>query len=279
MNSTAQATLELINRLAKKTPVLSSKSAKRDPRSVKEYSFLLSLAEKIAPDSIVKPVHKNDPERIFNNKPTICFLQHNDSTSWMPLIPVFCKEVLAQIERFNVDLYPSIFFHKIVHSLPLAKEIAASVGGNSVSSYKEAIELLSSDEPYLLATCPEGSNCLFQYESSIAEFQQFALIKAALATHANVMVMTFNQKRKLSYSVKVPYIGLMKKNAIGIRIPFYWMPQNPLNIRYEVFEKPATPEQFNSLTREQQNELIQLMGRQLKQLMEMRNNQIERGEI
>ena len=279
MNSTVQATKELITRLAKKTPVLSMKSATTEPRSLREYSYVPPLADIIAPNSTVKSVTEEDQAKLFNGKPTICFLQHNDSTSWMPLIPVMCIELLKMMDKFKTDIYPSIFFHKVVHSLPLSKEIAASVGGNSVSSYKEALELLNSNKPYFLATCPEGSNCMFDYGGPVAEFQQFALIKAALASTANVMLITFNQKKALSFPVKIPYIGLIKKKAIGVKVPFYWMPQNPLNIRYEAFEKPVTAEEFNSLTREQQNEVIQLMGRMLKKKMEERNSQIEQGEI
>lgn len=273
-SGTVKATFELINKLAKKTPVISTKPA-QEPRSLREYTYVPPLADIVAPRSTVRTAKETDRENIFNGKPTICFLQHNDSTSWMPLMPVMAVEWLKMMDVFKTDIYPSIFFHKLMQKIPLAREISRSMTGNSVSSYKEALELLNSDKPYFLATCPEGTNCMFDYGGPVAEFQQYALIKAALASDANVMIISFTQKHSMSVNVKIPRLSLVKKKAIGVKVPFVWVPQNPLNICYEHFEKPISKEDFNALTKEQQGEVVLAVGSMIKKIMETRHAELE----
>ena len=273
--ATASTTLNFIKNFAGSANKVQKTSA-IDPVNVTEFASVAQAVPYVAPGSKLCPLTQKDEEIMAGSgKPGVWFLLHNDPTSWMLFVPVMCEYGLKMVEKYNSPFYPVIFFHKLLNQIPVANQISKAFAGNSAATYKDVVDLMKSGKPYHFGTCPEGSNCMYDYGGPVADFQQFALVKAAIEGGANISVVTFKQKLNLAVSVKVPFIGQFKKNAKGVKIPFFWLMQNPINAVYEVLDPGITPEEFALLTKEQQKEVVQEVAKRIKQTFEYRYSQIE----
>lgn len=268
--ATVATTLNFVKNFTSEENKLQKKSAS-DPVDVTEFASVADSMKYIAPGSKFGPLTPKDEEIMAESgKPGVWFLLHNDPTSWMLFVPVMCTYGIRMATEKKSKFYPVIFFHKAMQHIPIAREIAKSFAGNSAATYKDVVDLMKSGKPYHFGTCPEGTNCMFDYGGPVADFQQYALIKAALEGGANICTVTFKQKLNLSVNVKLPLIGQFKKNAKGFKIPFFWLMQNPINAVYEVVDPEITPEQFALLTKEQQKEVVQQVAKKIKRTMENR---------
>jgi hypothetical protein len=265
-------TIKFLQDLAFKKPEIIHHTQSKDFR---HFQKVADMASMIAPNSKLVPIDDSVNDKVFDGTPTVWFLNHNDPTSWMPMVPVLCDTAIKEVEKRNIEGYPFVFFHKIVLNTPVVKDIVKHFVGNTVTTYEEVLEILNSGGPYHMGTCPEGSNCLYDYGGPVADFQQFALIKAAIATGATISVITFKQKHPLSVPVKVPFIGNLVKNAKGLRVPYVWLVRNPVNAVYEVLNPGISKQEFNSLTKEQQKVVVQRVGEMIKNTFEMRLEQLE----
>lgn len=246
------------------------------PKDVRDFASVSQFVPYVAPNSKLVPLTPKDEDVMFGSgKSGAWFLIHNDPTSWMLFVPVLCKYAIETVEKRKVPFYPVIFFHDVVNKTPVVKDIIKSFAGNSAATYREIVNLIKSDLPYHFGTCPEGSNCMYDYGGPVADFQQFALIKAALEGGANIAVITFKQKLNLAVRVNIPFINYFKKNAKGIRLPFFWLMQNPINAVYEVLDPGISAEVFNTLTKEQQKEIVVAIADRIKVMMEYRYSQLE----
>lgn len=273
--ATAATTLNFIKKFASSENKAEKNSA-TGPVDVTEFSSVAQSANFVAPGSKFGPADQKDEEIMFESgKAGAWFLLHNDPTSWMLVVPVLCEYAIQTVKKHNTPFYPVIFFHKLLNQIPVANKISKSFAGNSAATYKDVVDLMKSGLPYHFGTCPEGTNCMYDYGGPVADFQQFALIKAALEAGTNIAVITFKQKLNLAVKVKVPFIGQFKKNTQGIRLPFFWLMQNPINAVYETLDPGITPEEFNALTKEQQKEVVLTVAERIKQTFEYRYNLIE----
>jgi hypothetical protein len=241
-----------------------------EPQEMRKFQKIADLVGMLCPDSKITPIGENVDENLLDGTPSIWFMNHNDPTSWMPMVPLVCKKFIDAVNEHNTKGYPFIFFHKIVLNTPVVKEVVKKFAGNSLGSYEDLIRVLESNGPYHMATCPEGANCMYDYGGPVADFQQFAMIKAALTTGTKIFVLTFKHRHPLSVSVKVPFLQQIVKNAKGVKIPYFWLMKNPINAVYEILDPGITKQEFNSLTKQQQNEVVQVVGKKIKDRFELR---------
>lgn len=209
------------------------------PNDVRCYEHIAKIGDFLAPESRFEPVSKKDEDLMFSGESCVVFAQHNDPIAWLYLLPSIFRYVINNLPEGKRAL-PVTFFHEDLLRLPGAGNLAKTFIGNTVTSYKEVIEKLESDEPYVMATCPEGSNCMFEYDSPVAEFQQFGLIRAAIQTGVPICVLSFKQDKKMSIPVKVP--RLTKGNG-KLRIP-YITRKNTLTAKYEFIDCPISKDDF-----------------------------------
>lgn len=246
-------------------------------REFKDTTFFQNVASikgLVAKDPVVKFINEEQERELFLcGKPFVVMYQHNDLFSWANSVPSHVQYVIDTQKKYNIKRYPFILLHKAVLETPVFKDIAKYYVCNTLSGYKELIDILKNVPDALVATAPEGSNCNFVYDDPIADFNSLGLLKAALETDTNVVLACIKQEKPMSIPVNLSFVSQFKKGAKGIRIPFF--KKIKVNSVYEIYRKPISPEQFNALTKEQQKQVVDDVARDIRKKMIAGYNAIE----
>lgn len=203
---------------------------------------------------------------------SVMLLQHNDLFSWISEVPLICDFCNTMQAKWKVPSYPFVIFHKAVFATPIIRDIARHYVGNAVSSYDEIVNVLNTVPGAFVATCPEGSNCNFTYDHTIADFSTLGLLKAALSTDANLVTITMRQDAPLSKSVNIPFFDKLKSGARGIKIPFFKRVR--VTGVFDLIEKPVSAIQFNAMTPDAQYEIVNSLAKNIRERMISRYDSI-----
>jgi hypothetical protein len=212
---------------------------------VTELTFLKNLSYVLTPSSKVEAYTKEDHDIFFNGEPTFAFLAHNEPTSWLPTVALLTKEVIKRIEfgdSENTKVF--ILFHPKLHSVPIFKHLAAKCS-IKITRKEDIAEVIKNNRNVCFGTCPEGDNCFFDFDSPIAPFRQFGLIKMAIELGVKMCVYSEHEETRQAVSVKVPLIGLFRKGAKALRIPL--IRPTRLLITYSHLMPTMTPAEFAAL--------------------------------
>lgn len=246
-------------------------------KEYKDTTFFQNVANVrglVAKEPTVRFVNEEQERELFLcGKPFVVMYQHNDLFSWANSVPSHVQYVIDTQKKYGIKRYPFILMHKAVLTTPVFKDIAKYYVCNTLSGYKELIDILKNVPEALVATAPEGSNCNFLYDDPIADFDSLGLLKAALETDTNIVMACIKQEKPMSLPVRLPLVKQIKKNAEGIRLPFFRRVK--VNSVYWIYRKPITPEQFSALTKEQQKQVVSDVAKDIRKQMIERYNTIE----
>lgn len=233
---------------------------------VTQLTFLQKLATVLTPNSQLAAFTKADDEAFFNGEPAFAFLNHSEPTSWIPTVALLAKEIIKRVKTGkseNTKVF--ILFHPKLYSIPLFKNLAAKCSIKVTK--KEDIEaVVKSNKNVCFGTCPEGDNCFFDFDSPIAPFRQFGLIKMAMQLGVKICVYTGYEETRQAVSVKVPLIGLFRKGAKALRIPV--IRPTKLLMTYSFLTPSITPSEFNALDAEGQRAAVTNFGNIMRNTME-----------
>jgi len=238
------------------------------------FQNLANIKDIVAKRPTVEFINEEQERRNFlGGKPFVVMYQHNDLFSWANSAPAHIQYVIDVQNKYNIKSYPFILLHKAVLTTPVFKNIAKYYVGNTLSGYQELINILKTVPNAFVATAPEGVSCNFVYDDPIGEFTTLGLLKAALETDTNIVMACIKQDEPMSIPVDLSIVSQFKKGAKGIRLPFFKRVQ--VKSVYELYDKPITPEQYNSLTKEQKKEVLNNVAKDVRKRMIERYNAIE----
>jgi hypothetical protein len=243
-------------------------------KDASHFQNLANVRRLVAKEPTVKFITEEQERELFLcGKPFVVMYQHNDLFSWANSVPSHIQYVIDTQKKYGIKCYPFILMHKAVLTTPVFKDVAKYYVGNTLSGYKELIDILKNVPQAFVATAPEGSNCNFLYDDPLADFEVLGLLKASLETDTNIVMACIKQEKPMSIPVRLPLVKQFKKNAEGIRIPF--LRRVKVNSVYEIYRKPITPEQFNALTKEQQKQVVNDVAKDIRKQMIEKYNAIE----
>ncbi len=230
-----------------------------------ELTFLEKIANILTPNSKVVAYSKKDHDIFFNGESTFAFLSHNEPTSWLPTVALLAKEIIKRIkDGKSIDSKVFILFHPKLYSVPIFSRLAKKCSIKVTK--KEDIEaVIKNNKNVCFGTCPEGDNCFFDFDSPIAPFRQFGLIKMAMQLGVRMCVYTSYEDSRQAVSVKVPLIGLFRKGAKALRIPL--IRPTKLLITYTHITPNITPRVFAELDDDEQREAVSNMSNIIRDTM------------
>jgi len=247
-----------------------------DKLEVKEFKILMKFAPWLSKNFDIECWEEQQKDVIFDGTPVCWLLNHNAAASWMPVVPIIGLHLKDEAAKRSMSLYPYVIFHNDMNLIPIAKTISKKITGNNVGSFQEAVDILSDDKMNVVATCPEGMNCIYDFDSPVAEFQQLGLIKAALMSGSKIVVCTMRHRFPFSVNIPIPGISEVKEGAKGIRFPIVRRTDNKL--RYRLWQPPFSKYEFNNMSEEEQTNALKEVSNMIRQVMIDDYTKIEFGE-